>query len=105
MEPQRYNHGPIGRYRQVVQILARHGFGWLLAQLGLNRLAPLPWGVLGRFQTPPLPAQAEQLRLAIEELGVTSVKMGQILSTRSDLLPTCLLYTSDAADDLLCVDL
>ena len=88
MEPQRYNHGPIGRYRQVVQILARHGFGWLLAQLGLNRLAPLPWGVLGRFQTPPLPAQAEQLRLAIEELGVTYIKMGQILSTRSDLLPT-----------------
>ncbi|HEX2988317.1 MAG TPA: AarF/ABC1/UbiB kinase family protein, partial [Chloroflexota bacterium] len=87
MEPPRYRHGPIGRYRQVVQILARHGFGWLLAQLGVGGRALIPWGLFGRIQTPPLPTQAEQLRLAIEELGVTYIKLGQILSTRADLLP------------------
>jgi ubiquinone biosynthesis protein len=87
MEPQRYHHGPLGRYRQVVRILARHGFGWLLAQLGIGGRTPLPWGLFGKLQTPPLPTQAEQLRQAIEELGVTYIKLGQILSTRSDLLP------------------
>lgn len=83
---ERYPHGRLGRYREVVQILARHGFGWLLAQLGIARLVPLPWQLLGRRRPPPH-TQAEHLRLALEELGVTYIKLGQILSTRSDLLP------------------
>ncbi len=84
---ERYPHGRLGRYREVVQILARHGFGWLLTQLGLARfMPPFPWGLLGR-QPPPSHTQAEHLRMALEELGVTYIKLGQILSTRSDLLP------------------
>ncbi|MHB1159935.1 MAG: ABC1 kinase family protein [Chloroflexota bacterium] len=82
----RYPHGRLGRYREVVQILARHGFGWLLAQIGVAQPPPFPWGLFGR--RPPTPTtQAEHLRLALEELGVTWIKLGQILSTRSDLLP------------------
>lgn len=84
---ERFPRGRLGRYREVVQILAHHGFGWLLAQLGLTRfVTPFPWGLFGR-QHPPAPTQAEHLRLALEELGVTYIKLGQILSTRSDLLP------------------
>ncbi len=84
---ERYPHGRLGRYREVMQILARHGFGWLLVQLGLTRFVPpFPWGLLGR-EPPPSHTQAEHLRLALEELGVTYIKLGQILSTRSDLLP------------------
>ena len=39
--------------------------------------------------------------------GVTSTTLGeaQSIRCRSTLEGTCLLYTSDAADDLLCVDL
>ncbi len=83
---QRYPHGRLGRYREVVQILARHGFGWLLAQIGVVGRVSLPWDLLGRRHPPPI-TQAEHLRLALEELGVTYIKLGQILSTRSDLLP------------------
>jgi ubiquinone biosynthesis protein len=58
-----------------------------LTQLGLARfIPPFPWGLFGR-RPPPAPTQAEHLRLALEELGVTYIKLGQILSTRSDLLP------------------
>lgn len=82
----RHPHRRIGRYHQVVRILARHGFGWLLSQLGLDRLVRFRRGILGRgAQT--LYTPAEHLRLALEELGTTFVKLGQILSTRSDLLP------------------
>ncbi len=79
-------HGRLRRYRQVLRILARHGFGWLLGQLGVAHLVPIPWGPFGRHR-PPAYTGAERMRLALEELGVTFVKLGQILSTRSDLLP------------------
>ena len=87
MRVQQLQHGPIDRYRRVVQILGRHGFGYLVNQLGLGHLVPFHWGLLGHVRRPQPYKQAEHLRLAFEELGVTFIKLGQILSTRSDLLP------------------
>jgi predicted unusual protein kinase regulating ubiquinone biosynthesis (AarF/ABC1/UbiB family)/nucleotide-binding universal stress UspA family protein len=46
-------------------------------------------------------AQAKQLRLALEELGPTFAKLGQILSTRPDLLPPAFIEElSDLQDDV-----
>lgn len=76
----------LGRYREIVSVLARHGFGWLLAELNLHKLLPLGqrWGQTGAAE--PV-MQALHLRLAFEELGATFIKLGQILSTRSDIFP------------------
>jgi predicted unusual protein kinase regulating ubiquinone biosynthesis (AarF/ABC1/UbiB family) len=63
-----------------------HGFEDVLAAVDLKRFVP------GR-RRPPRPSaeraqeQAEHLRHALEELGTTYIKLGQLLSSRSDLFP------------------
>ena len=76
------------RYRQIAEILADHGFGAFLTQIGLSERLNLPRWVIRRKPAPEeTPTHARRLRLTLEELGPTFVKLGQILSTRSDLLP------------------
>lgn len=77
------NH--LDRYREVGRVLARHGLGFLIGELGLERWVPVAYASAGR----PLQhrSNAEHLRLALEELGPTFIKLGQLLSTRPDLLP------------------
>ncbi len=84
------------RYREIAQVFIRHGFGELLGTLELLPYLSLPRKLLRRGQavTPHLSAP-ERLRLALEELGPTFVKLGQVLSTRPDLLPTA--YVAELA--------
>ncbi|PKG33801.1 AarF/ABC1/UbiB kinase family protein [Methanoregula sp.] len=74
----------IVRYAQIVDILSKYGFG-----IGLEKLFP----GRARFKLPGGDKAAEgttiyeRIRLALEELGPTFVKFGQIMSTRTELLP------------------
>ena len=75
------------RYRQIVEVFVRHGFGDGLSQLGLGRRLGLPIRMLRRSRVDQEITRAERVRLAFEELGPTFIKFGQIISTRPDLLP------------------
>lgn len=71
------------RYSEIASTFARHGLSELVAESGLARYAGrtrIAREARGR-------SRGEQLRLALEELGPTFVKLGQFMSTRPDLLP------------------
>src|SRR4051794_3363048 len=68
------------RYSQISRIAVKHGLGRYLAGRRDPDLAP------GRHAK-----LARSLRRALEEGGVTFVKLGQVLSTRADLLPPVFL--------------
>ncbi|MFZ5975091.1 MAG: 2-polyprenylphenol 6-hydroxylase [Bacillota bacterium] len=85
----RYRH--IKRYRQIILVFARHGFGTLIDQLGifdyLNIKIKKRFGKEKDENSNEKLSIGERLRLSLEELGPTFVKLGQIISTRPDILP------------------
>src|SRR5438046_872173 len=76
-----------GRYREIAEILIRHGLGFVVGIVGLDRFARFRLGLGGTAIWGDAYTRPERTRVALEELGATFVKLGQILSTRVDLLP------------------
>jgi ubiquinone biosynthesis protein len=77
LKPQHLN-----RYRQIAWLLAKYGRSDLVKQTGLESTLE------AERPTPPKEAaKAEELAADLESLGPTFVKVGQLLSTRVELLP------------------
>ncbi len=75
------------RYREIAQVLFRHGFDQLIDLLELAPFISWPTRWFRRDQVGESLTAPRRLRLAIEQLGPTFIKLGQVLSTRPDLVP------------------
>ncbi len=78
----------VGRLRQILRVLAQHGFYHILKRLSLHRrLTPLERLRYHRLHEQEDHATAIHLREACEELGPSFIEFGQLLSMRRDLIP------------------
>jgi ubiquinone biosynthesis protein len=92
----------IGRLRDITRVLVRHGFGEIVRRIGLTRRTR------GGRSEPPIELDAPEdeargdqerreislavrARMVLEDLGPSLVKLGQIASTRADVLPPDLI--------------
>lgn len=76
------NTGQLRRTKEIARLLLRYGRSDVLEAAQRDPL-------LADFEPPPAEAreEAEQLARDLEALGPTFIKLGQLLSTRGDLLP------------------
>ncbi|MBI5197783.1 MAG: AarF/ABC1/UbiB kinase family protein, partial [Nitrospirae bacterium] len=88
MIPFKQTYRDIQRLRQILNVFLKHGFGHLIERANLQGYIPLGKRL---FRFPPREepphTTAERFRFALEELGPTFVKFGQILSLRRDIFP------------------
>ncbi|SDH76168.1 ubiquinone biosynthesis protein [Paenibacillus naphthalenovorans] len=77
----------ISRYRDIAIALIRHGFGIVVEEIGFAQFLSLPQRMFFEPKKKDPKSVGERIRLVLQELGPTFVKLGQIASTRPDLLP------------------
>jgi ubiquinone biosynthesis protein len=82
-----YRH--LNRYRQILAVLFRYGFGDLVELLRIDQYMEIGLQLISKKRRDRIDklTRAERVSLALEELGPTFIKLGQILSTRPDLIP------------------
>lgn len=83
------------RSRQIMAVLVKYGLDYFIDRTKI--------GILARIRKKPknykTPSAPERLRLALEDLGPTFIKFGQILSTRPDFLPPAFIRELEKLQD------
>lgn len=94
-----YRH--LNRYRQILTILFKYGFGDIIDRLKIDQYIEVGLQMLSRNKRENVEklSRAERIRLLLEELGPSFIKFGQILSTRPDIIPADILFEFEKLQD------
>jgi ubiquinone biosynthesis protein len=77
----------INRYRDIAVAMMSQGFGYIVEEIGLIRKLPFSEQIFPSYAHKNIKSLGERVRLVLEQLGPTYIKLGQIASTRQDLFP------------------
>jgi ubiquinone biosynthesis protein len=89
----------IHRYRDIAAALIRHGFGFIVEETELFQMLSLPARVFREPRVVERKSIGERLRHVIQDLGPTCIKLGQIASTRSDVIPEDIIRELEKLQD------
>ncbi len=88
------------RSRQIVGILVKYGFGQVIDQIRAWEQINIECRIFHRCDRKIAGLEfGERVRLAIQELGPTFIKMGQMLSTRPDMVPPDIIKELEKLQD------
>ena len=87
-----YRH--LNRYHRILRVLFKYGFEDLVELLHIDQYLESGLQMINRKPREQIDklSRPERLRMGLEELGPTFIKLGQLLSTRPDFIPPDYLY-------------
>lgn len=79
----------LGRLQEIAAVLVKYGYGDLVRRIGLSDVLERAGKLLHlrHSEQHARLSSAQRVRLALEALGPTFIKLGQVLATRVDLFP------------------
>ncbi|MBN2711215.1 MAG: hypothetical protein JXR97_02135 [Planctomycetes bacterium] len=84
-------YGNVKRMQQIALTLARHGFSHFIGKLGLLDFVPgftrMKSAMTGEAEGSANHSAAVRMKMVLQDLGASSIKLGQLLATRTDLIP------------------
>lgn len=91
----------IGRIREIIAILIKYGFEDMVTNTTLRSFVTEKRRISWKRQEKPVFSYTrwERIRMVVEELGPTFVKLAQVLSNRPDMLPEPLIVEFEKLQD------